>query len=325
MSEAISTVGTYDAVKVLVRVLHSLDPIAAEDGASVLTSAHGRSKHKPDPELQQAMMCAADINWTQFRTLKTYLCYSNLDILQPETAMRQLQVDEFVRPIPIEFREGKGNRKRVSWYVPPDDLLVWNTKQKLKANAVSFDNLDKAHVILVGDHGQGAFQMMVTLLLITKPTRRRGNWRNRHGNAVENEYVGTKLALEVDGMCGYIQCQKDTYQILDDTIATPINNRLLSIKEKGRVTIFQTPDGDVEMCFGNIHTTQGVELASAPVELFVVGDLAFLSMILGKESMAPHWCWRCQYSKSDWTNIKDPRVGTEWTLDNLQLHLSRLE
>ena len=98
--------------------------------------------------------------------------------------MRELEVAEFVRPIPIEFREGKGNRKRVAWHIPPDDLLVWNTKQKLKANAVDFNNLDKAHIILVGDHGQGAFRMMVTLLLITKPVCRRGNWRQRRGEVV---------------------------------------------------------------------------------------------------------------------------------------------
>lgn len=110
MSDAVSTVGRTDAVKVLVRVLHTIDPLAVEDAIALL-DLDTRSKYKLDPELQQAMMCDANINWSQFRKLKSYLCYSNLDILQPESVMRELQVEEYVRPIPIEFREGKGNRK----------------------------------------------------------------------------------------------------------------------------------------------------------------------------------------------------------------------
>jgi len=325
LSESITTVGTYDAVKVLTRVLHSIDPIAVEDASAVLLdSADIRSRYKLDPELQQAMMFKANLGVTQMRVVKQFLCYSNLDILQPETVMRELQVEEFVRPIAIEFREGKGNRKRCAWHVPVDDLLVHNTNQKLKDTSIDYKNLNKAHIVLVGDHGQGAFRMMATLLLITKPKRRRGNWRHR-GQSTEHEYTGTKLSLEVDGLCGYVQCLKDTYQILDDTIAKPMNESLKKIRDKGRVTIFQKPTGNVEICFGPIHTTQGVELASAPVELFMVGDLAFYSMVLGKESMANHWCWRCRLSKSEWTNDTNTRTGAEWTLENMEQHLNKLE
>jgi len=110
MSDAVSTVGRADAVKVLVRVLHTINPLAVEDAIALL-DLDTRSKCKLDPELQQAMMCDANVNWSQFRKLKSCLCYSNLDTLQPESVMRELQVEEYVRPIPIEFREGKGNRK----------------------------------------------------------------------------------------------------------------------------------------------------------------------------------------------------------------------
>lgn len=80
------------------------------------------------------------------------------------------------------------------------------------------------------------------------------------------------------------------------------------------------------MCWGNIHTTQGEELAQCQVEIFMVGDLAFYSMMLGKENMLLHWCWRCSMSKNEWTeNVDGPRTGTEWTLEGLNNHLARLQ
>ena len=79
------------------------------------------------------------------------------------------------------------------------------------------------------------------------------------------------------------------------------------------------------MCFGNIHTTQGAALGTAPVELFMVGDLAFYSMVLGKESMANHWCWRCNLSKSEWTSNIATRIGNEWTVASMAEHLQKIE
>jgi len=127
---------------------------------------------------------------------------------------------------------------------------------------IEFDKLARAHVILVGDHVQGAFRMMATLLLITRQGRRRPN-------SPVNFYIGTKLALEVDGLCGYIQCLKDTYQTLKDTIATPINDALKRISTAGRITIYTEPNSDrPKLCFGNTHTHNTV-LAFAEVETFV--------------------------------------------------------
>ena len=58
----------------------------------------------------------------------------------------------------------------------------------------------------------------------------------------------------------------------------------------------------------------------------MTGDLAFYSLILGKEHMAPHWCWRCMLTKKQWTEGKDDiRVGDPWTVANMQEHLHKLE
>jgi len=315
-----SSLDTHTIIKTFVRVLHTIDAIAVEDAADDLsTTGSPRWKLKLDPQLQQSMFYEASLTLLQVRVIKKYLCYSNLDVLQPESVMKELQVKDFVKPIPIEFREGKGNRRRVAWTVPIIDLLSYNAGTALKAKSFDYRNLKFAHVILVGNHGQGAFRMMATLLLITRQQR-------RTRRSTVNKYIGAELALETDGHCAYVQCQKDTYEVIKNTIAAPIAADLLSIRNRGRVTIYKAPDESVNLCFGNIHTTQGVELASAPVELFMVGDLAFYSLVLGKESMAGHWCLRCPMSKSEWTDYETgaSRVAEDWTLESMTTHLAKL-
>ena len=228
------TTDTYDTVHTLVRVLHTLDPLAVEAVAFDLCNGDESScsQYKLDPKLQQAMMFKAGLNLTQMRTIKSYCCYSNLDIFQPETEMKKLRVTEYVKPSSIPFKDG-GTRSKVAWTVPASELLLWNGNNALKAKSFEYDKLQEAHVILVGDHGQGAFRMMATLLLITKDGRGR-----RSRNSTVNQYLGTKVALEVDGMIGYVQCQKDTYEVLEETIAVPINEDLHYIKGQKELTIF---------------------------------------------------------------------------------------
>jgi len=160
----------FDIAHVSIRLLRAIEPLAFEDIVMTLAESEtSRSRCKLDPELQQAMVHKANLGASQLRTVKQCFCCSNLDMLQPESVMKALQADEFVRPNPIEFREGKGKRKRVAWHIPADDLLVWNANQKLEANAFDCKNLDKAHIMMVGDHGQGAFRMMITMLSIARP------------------------------------------------------------------------------------------------------------------------------------------------------------
>jgi len=95
----------YDIVKVLLRVLNNMEPLAFTHVAADLPESM-YDKYKLDPELQQAMTCPANLKVRQLRIVKSHLAYSSVDVLQSESVMRRLQVDDFVRPIPIEFREG---------------------------------------------------------------------------------------------------------------------------------------------------------------------------------------------------------------------------
>jgi len=279
-NDEVRALDTYDIVSVLLRVVHTFDSLAFENLAAAFAARNEEScisKLKMDAELQQAVMYKANINKSQMRTIKSFLCATNLDVFQPETEMRKLEVNDFIKPTPIPFKDG-GNRTKTAWSIPVDEMLQYNTNKALEAGSFQHDLLTRAHVVLVGDHGQGAFRMMATLLLITRDGR-----RSERRHADKNYYEGTELALEVDGQCGYIQCQKDTYKVLEETISVPIDEPLWRIRNNKVLSIYSDTIGGIpKMCWGKPTVDKHV-LAEAEVELFMTGDLAFYSIALGKE------------------------------------------
>ena len=69
------------------------------------------------------------------------------------------------------------------------------------------------------------------------------------------------------------------------------------------------------------HTLHG---ASKSVRVFMTGDLAFYSTILGKEHVSGTWCPYCDLPHSNWQDYGH-RAGKMWTLDELKTHLHKLE
>jgi len=120
---------TFDIIKALIRVLHAFDSLAFEQVVADVPQV-GHAHLKLDAELQQAMVFATNLNLSQMRTIKSHLCCADLDTFQPESVMRKLQVTEFVKPMSLEFKDG-GTRKRPSWCVPVDDLLVWHAMPRI--------------------------------------------------------------------------------------------------------------------------------------------------------------------------------------------------
>jgi hypothetical protein len=53
-----------------------------------------------------------------------------------------------------------------------------------------------------------------------------------------------------------------------------------------------------------------------PVNVFITGDLAFLSTLLGKENMSTAWCPWCMLSKVQWS-LKNHDKGELWTIDKI--------
>jgi hypothetical protein len=100
---------------------------------------------------------------------------------------------------------------------------------------------------------------------------------------------------------GHIDCAKDTREVLESNIAPPVNEGLRKIF------------GKVLVICGGTHSSSYLDdspirgasfdehLISLPINVFLTGDLAFLSTLLGKENMSTAWCPWGILSKVQWS------------------------
>ena len=92
-----------------------------------------------------------------------------------------------------------------------------------------------------------------------------------------------------------IECRKDTYEIVKETIGPIINSELKHLREIGVVYLFYNHDTNYYMT----HVGYGcplpgyILLKSCAIRLFMTGDLAFYSLCLGKVNMESKWCTWC--------------------------------
>ena len=53
-------------------------------------------------------------------------------------------------------------------------------------------------------------------------------------------------------------------------------------------------------------------------EIYVTGDLAYYTDILGKPNSSPHWCHLCDMSHSEWNDVSNKNVGNLWNTKMLK-------
>jgi hypothetical protein len=110
---------------------------------------------------------------------------------------------------------------------------------------------------------------------------------------------------------------KDTYDILEQTIAPPLNEGMRRIINKF-AAVHQPPAGNPIITLAaerpdNNNNNRGVVFE---IRAFIAGDLAFYATILGKPNMSPCWCTWCMLSKLQWC-AKEHCTGLKWTIEKI--------
>jgi hypothetical protein len=221
----------------------------------------------------------------------------------------------------------------MAYYRPIDALFKWKFDSVLasKASSILFIGIDSkdelhsiksCHIIVGGDHGQGAFQFVATLLLFYNKT----SFNNQ-----------LSLAFEEDFLAGFIECKKDTYDVLAKTIAKPINQSLKIIAAAEELVFVEYNDGSetkltvewgAQRAADSCAVNSGRIIHPVPVELFHTGDLAYNLTAQGRQGYASYWCARWQWGWSDWQHIEAPgaaRVGTPWDWHTMSEHRNQLK
>jgi hypothetical protein len=309
-----SKLSKYHVVSALIRVLLSVDEQAFID---VCRSSRAglKEQRQLDSMLQKALVHDAHLTQKQFRLIRQYTIVAlGYNIFQPESAVKAIDTDVFEATV-VPFKEF--NRKRMAHFRPIDQLFKWKIDKILNVEAdkdkffngrCDLDNLKECHIIVGGDHGQGAFRFVATCLLFSKDSIHKFN-----------------LVFEDDFLCGFIECKKDTYAALDSTIARPLNESLKRIGEE-LVILKSNTQKSYFIEWGANNASKHVRsedpndrahiIHTVPVQLFMVGDLAFQLMAQGRESMSSYWCPRCQWGWKQWQCLEageGARVGQSWS------------
>lgn len=147
------------------------------------------------------------------RKIESYLPEAMRPLFPTEKAIGTLS-DGFFEPMhgdPYYYKEDGKPTKKIEWWWKPIDKIVeehlkkwFSVRRRRGRNA---QNLDRVAVVLGGDHGQGAFIMIVKIILYFKD-----------GDKVKTE----KLQLNV----GHVNCRKDNYDILSNTLLTKTGESL---------------------------------------------------------------------------------------------------
>jgi hypothetical protein len=102
-------------------------------------------------------------------------------------------------------------KKNTFWYKDIQEAVTHCLNLDSKAYTYDyFTHFDSLDVVVGGDHGQRKFRMVMRLI-----------YRNKSNSEVPAVMPTIKV--------GHIDCAKDTHEILENTIASPINEGLHKI------------------------------------------------------------------------------------------------
>lgn len=145
-------------------------------------------------------------------------------------------------------------------------------------------------VVAGGDHGDAAFQF---------------------GASVSVElHSGKTLDFEV--LVSKLICQTESGKLIEET-TLPTLTTGLEVVAITPIHIYKDSNNELRVEFKDTDMPDSQKSKKVKVvDTYITGDLSFQAMVLGKESMAPHWCMLCKAHKE---KFLDDNVM--WTMEDL--------
>ncbi len=153
------------------------------------------------------------------------------------------------------------------WYKKIDEAVVHRMKTEMDYRGREFfvhNGYNSADIIFGGDHGARRFRAVLRLIL-----------RNTNNNDV--------VPLSVVITIANIDCDKENRAILENTIAKPINDGLRRLFQK-KISLHFNEAVNIATISNETGGNNNNDFLSLNTRTFIAGDLAFFSLILGKEN-----------------------------------------
>lgn len=151
-----------------------------------------------------------------------------------------------------------------------DEEMTIYLQRHLSSKSIQPCDVKCVQMVVGGDHGDTAFQFGASVLV----------------ELADDSKINFELSV-----CELI-CRKDTGRLLEETILERLTSGL-EIIATFELHLFKDAGGSLIAefrCPYQIQNPTAMPTHTPITEVFVTGDLAFQAMVLGKESMAGHWC-----------------------------------
>ena len=253
-----------------------------------------------------SMMKEGNIKTRQLRVINKYMRHSvGAKVFSKEDCirvkMKELECTDF-----IHFEE-KVRTKCIEYRYKDADVIL----SKLLIDSqwfADYNNIAYMRIVIGGDHGKGAFTMLMTMHI---------------------ELANADKAYYLDEVVGKIDSSEDKLDIL-----RPLANKLKDgflrcnvsqVTGNIPVTIGLHKETNERKVFFNTSITDDyyAGIYSYDIELNGNGDLKYDMMMLGRESYEKSWCLYCRESKANWAKFHLQNEVTENTADHFPIWSAR--
>jgi len=152
------------------------------------------------------------------------------------------------------------------------------------------EDIERIDIIAGGDHGKGAFVAGARIVV-----KLADNAKSAKGDDVQS------FSFEIS--VAEIICRKDNAEILELTIKDELTKGLDTLATEP-LHFFLDATNKIQCSVGtnNLAPANG-DVCTHNANMYIVGDLAFYGMILGKESMSGTHCHLCKLPAAEFKNL----------------------
>ena len=305
-------------VQIIIVILGRLD--AATLDQVFIDLAFQSKKWRIKPEEQMAMKEDANLSWEMLCVIKKHLIQAKADMLVPEYILRK-QRQSFPTPIVMyDVDPETEERTLLAWWIHVDEqILLWLNSFANDKTHRHPSKWGEVHVVFLADHSQGSMKVGIRCIVFAKEDG--------------------KLIKEAAFQVGFVECKKDTREVMLHSVAPDLGKSMLApcskslevrmkapyhhvIKEKGKKggperTWMETRHHDIvswvekESSGNDDESSMSVSNSQQnssdsqqhclPCQVFNVGDITYqLLVVLGRDGYSGYWCNCCDLCWADW-------------------------
>ena len=89
-----------------------------------------------------------------------------------------------------------------------------------------------------------------------------------------------------------------------------------------KVCVVKEGDNEIQLVFGDDPTNQNYVIFECKMDLYLIGDLKFLFMVMGQSGYSAHYCLYCRLKSAQWRTIykNQKKINCEadfWSIQSL--------